>query len=86
MSQQRVIKIRELLTTALQPTQLEIIDDGSKHIGHVGAESGAGHFTVIIASTAFNNKTRIQQHRLVHDALKSMLEDEIHALAIKIVD
>ena len=79
----RVERIQQLLQT-LQPTQLEVIDDSHQHVGHAGAESGGGHFTVKIASPLFVGKTRIQCHQLVYQAVDAIMGGEIHALAIQI--
>ena len=77
-----ISEIRRLLTEQLNPSSLEIIDDSHLHEGHAGAREG-GHFTVRIVSSAFNDLTRIQQHRLVYEALADLLPGQIHALAIE---
>ena len=74
--------IRERLTRALQPLELEIIDESAKHAGHAGAASGGGHFIVTIVSPVFEDKTLIQRHRLVYDAVGDIMHSEIHALSI----
>ena len=79
----RVARIREHLQQALEPQSLEIVDDSAAHAGHVGAQSGGGHFNVSITAAAFAGKTPIQRHRMVYDALGSMMDREIHALSIK---
>lgn len=38
----RIEKMQQLIADALQPEQLEIIDDSHKHIGHAGAKGGLG--------------------------------------------
>lgn len=75
--------IRRKLAETLSPTELEIIDDGALHAGHVGAEGG-GHYTVIIACPEFEGKSLIQCHRLVYQALGDTVGNEIHALRIQI--
>jgi len=79
---ERTAMIRERLTRALQPLELEIIDESAKHAGHAGAASGGGHFIVSIVSPSFENKTLIQRHRLVYDAVGDIMHSEIHALSI----
>jgi len=83
MSHDRVQMIRDRLTRAFQPTRLEIEDESHKHIGHAGAASGAGHFIVTIHAPDLEDKTRLQRHRLIYDALADMMETEIHALRIR---
>lgn len=81
----RIERMTQLIQEALSPTQLEIIDDSHKHVGHAGAKGGLGHFTVIVASSAFEGKRLLQKHRLIYDALGDMMETDIHALSIKIL-
>lgn len=78
-------EITERLTQALHPTQLQVIDDSEKHRGHGGynAVSGESHFTVEIESPAFAGMTRVQRQRAVNDALRDLLVERVHALAIK---
>ncbi|PWD83959.1 BolA family protein [Ignatzschineria cameli] len=83
-NQARLDKIRDLLTVALAPTALEIIDDSHLHAGHAGARGGAGHFTVKIDSPQFVGLPLLKQHRLVYQALDSMMDHDIHALSIQI--
>ena len=83
MTNDRTAMLRERLTRALQPVELDIIDESAKHAGHAGAASGGGHFIVTIVSPAFENKTLIQRHRLVYDAVGDIMHSEIHALSIQ---
>ena len=83
MSAERLEMIRSRLTQALQPAELEIIDESARHAGHAGAASGGGHFIVNIVAAAFNDKTLIQRHRLVYDAVDDTMHTEIHALSIQ---
>ncbi|ERL62794.1 bolA-like family protein [Piscirickettsia salmonis LF-89 = ATCC VR-1361] len=78
--------IRQRLEQALSPSHLEVIDDSHKHIGHAGAASGAGHFTVEISAAPLKGKSRILQHQAIYQALTDMMPTEIHALSIKILD
>lgn len=80
----RAERISALLTQALAPTHLVVIDDSHKHAGHEGARDGRGHFTVEIASPAFAGKAPLAQHRMVYAALGDMMNTDIHALAIKV--
>ena len=83
MTAERVEMIRERLTDKLQPTELDIIDESARHAGHAGAASGGGHFIVTIRASAFKDKTLIQCHRLVYDAVDDIMHSEIHALSIQ---
>lgn len=78
----RVERIRDLLTRAFAPSELQVIDDSHLHAGHAGARGGAGHYRVEIVSGAFAGMTPIQCHRAVYAALDDMMKTEIHALSI----
>jgi BolA protein len=69
------------LTTQLQPTALELVDDSAAHAGHAGARSGA-HFNLRIVSARFAGLGRVARHRLVYDALRPWMAEGVHALAI----
>jgi BolA protein len=73
--------IRRRLQRAFAPASLDVIDEGHLHVGHAG--EGSGHFRVRIASAAFAGRTRVQQHRLVYEALADLIGHGIHALAIE---
>ena len=83
MTIDRTAVLRERLMRELQPVELDIIDESAKHAGHAGAASGGGHFIVSIVSTAFENKTLIQRHRLVYNAVGDIMHSEVHALSIQ---
>ncbi len=77
----RAAEIEAALNAALDPVALEVIDDSHLHAGHAGAREGR-HFTVRIASARFQGLTRVARHRLVYDAVNSLMPRGIHALAI----
>jgi len=77
-------EIRRRLREALQPDTLEVRDDSDRHVGHAGHDGrGESHFTVEVVSPAFAGVSRLQRQRMVNQALGDMLDDRIHALAIK---
>lgn len=67
----------------LAPESIEITDDSSQHIGHEGAKGGGGHYRLLLVSAKFHGLSLPARHRLVYDALGSMMKKEIHALSIK---
>jgi len=73
--------IEAALRDALHPAALAITDDSDQHAGHAGAREGR-HFSVRIVSDCFNDLSRVKRHRLVYDALHSLIPRGIHALAI----
>ena len=84
LQNQRIHRIQQLLTQSLEPRMLEITDDSPAHVGHTGHQ-GAGHFTVQIASTHFTDKSEVECHRMIYEAVKEMMHQEIHALSIEVV-
>lgn len=77
-------EIHQRLTAALSPTRLIVRDDSEKHRGHGGYNeaSGESHFTVEIEAEAFAGQSRLQRQRAVNAALKELLVERVHALAI----
>ncbi|MES2980234.1 MAG: BolA family protein [Pseudomonadota bacterium] len=80
--------IEARLKEALQPGELEVIDESAAHAGHVGSNGTAfgTHFRVRIASPSFQGKSRVARHRLVYDALQNFIDQGLHALAIEVID
>jgi len=82
--------IKEKLTQKFNPTQLEVIDESSKHAGHAGAsahkEAGGSpesHFHVRVKSANFDGMSRLARHRAVIEALGETVE-QIHAISFEI--
>jgi BolA family transcriptional regulator, general stress-responsive regulator len=73
--------IEAALRAGLQPQDLSVRDDSHLHAGHAGARQGR-HFAVRVISTRFIGLSRVARHRLVYDALSSLMPKGIHALAI----
>ena len=76
MSEAMVEQIRQRLTRALAPTELEIVDEGHLHAGHAG--EGKGHFHVRIVSAAFAGLLPIRRHRLVYAALDGLMDQNAY--------
>ena len=75
--------IRQRLEDALEPSLLDILDESHKHVGHAGAADGRGHFSVTIVADAFENRSLLERHRLVYDAMGELMDTDIHALSIQ---
>ena len=41
------------------------------------------HYAANVISAAFKDKTRVQQHQMVYQALKGRMGGELHALALQ---
>ena len=40
------------------------------------------HYSATVISSKFNGKTKIEQHKMVYNALKGKMGNELHALAL----
>ena len=77
-------EIERRLRENFSPTHLVVTNDSARHAGHMGDDgSGESHFSVEIESPLFAGLTRVQRQRAVNRALADLLEERIHALAIK---
>jgi BolA protein len=74
-------RIEQLLQQRLTPTHLDVRDESAAHVGH--ANAGKGHFRVKVVSTCFAGLTPLQRHRLVNEALASLLVNDVHALGME---
>ncbi len=83
MTTDRKQQIRQCLEIAFEPVELFLKDQSKLHAGHDGAKDGRGHFDVTIVSSIFDGRNRIERHRMIYDALGTLLESDIHALRIK---
>ena len=67
------IEIEQLIKASLPDAQVEIIDLAGDN----------NHFSAHVISSAFKGKSRIQQHKMVYDALGDKMGGILHALALK---
>ncbi|MBX3021853.1 MAG: BolA/IbaG family iron-sulfur metabolism protein [Bdellovibrionales bacterium] len=72
--------IREKLTSVLSPSHLELVNESASHGLKPEAEK---HFRVIAVSEFFNDMSRIDRHRRVHEILAAELRDHVHALSVQ---
>ncbi len=82
MTADRVARIEAILTEEFSPTHLLVKDQSHLHAGHAGAQDGRGHFDVSIVAEAFAGERPLARHRLIYDALGSLMDTDIHALRI----
>jgi BolA protein len=67
---------------ALEPQQIDLVDESALHAGHEGARAGGGHYRLTIISPHFRGQNQVARHRMVYRALAPMMQREIHALSI----
>ena len=71
------------LTAALDPVDLDVVDEFDRHAGHAGAREGGGtHYRVRVVSAQFERRSRVERHRLVYGLLEAEFADGLHALAL----
>ncbi|PIQ85025.1 MAG: BolA family transcriptional regulator [Candidatus Omnitrophica bacterium CG11_big_fil_rev_8_21_14_0_20_45_26] len=76
-------ELRRLLVQQFSPFHLSVIDDSAKHAGHTGVHEDSGHFTIVIVSHFFENRSLVERHRFIYQTVQSLMQERIHALAIK---
>ena len=74
--------IRERLA-ALEPVNLELVDESAQHAGHAGARPGGNtHWRLTIVSPRFAGQPTLARHRMIYQALGELMQNPIHALTI----
>ena len=66
-------EIERLIKTALPDATVEIRD----------LAGDGDHYSASVVSPSFRGKTRVQQHKLVYDALGGQMGGVLHALALQ---
>ena len=66
-------EIERLIKASLPDAEVEITDLAGDN----------NHFSAHVTSSTFNGKSRIQQHKMVYDALGDKMGGILHALALK---
>lgn len=66
-------QIEKLIREALPDAQVTIED----------LAGDGDHYSAVVITPAFSGKTRVQQHKMVYDALQGRMGCELHALALQ---
>lgn len=76
--------MREQLMVSLEPVRLDIVNESHLHASHRSSPgTGESHFRILVVSTKFAGKSRVERHRMVNAAVADLLRARIHALAIR---
>ena len=59
----------------------EALPDASVDIQDLAGDGN--HYSATVTSSKFKGKSKVQQHKMVYDALKGKMGNELHALALK---
>ena len=68
-----VVEIENLIKEAIPDAIINIQD----------LAGDGNHYSATITSSLFKGKSKIEQHKIVYNALKGKMGNELHALAIK---
>lgn len=82
MNADDTVSLMRACLARLEPETVEITDESALHAGHAGARSGGGHFQLTIVSNRFSGLSGVARHRLVYQALGTLIGSRIHALSI----
>jgi stress-induced morphogen len=66
-------EIKRLIKKALPDAEVEIRD----------LAGDGDHYAASVISESFRGKSRVQQHKMVYDALKGSMGGALHALALQ---
>lgn len=78
-------RIQAKLTEALQPQQLDLVDESSHHAGHAGMKGlkpEETHFRLTVVAEKFRGMPQVQRQRMIYQLLAQEFADGMHALAI----
>ncbi len=84
MNEDRIAAVKERLA-ALEPVYLDVIDESHLHIGHPGAQTGMAHIRIKISSYKLDKLNKVKQHQSIYKSLGSMMQTDLHAVAIEII-
>ncbi len=68
-----VSELQQMIKNALPDAEIHIDD----------LRGDGDHYSARIVSSAFEGKSRVQQHKIVYDALQGKMGGQLHALALQ---
>jgi stress-induced morphogen len=69
------------MTGAIESLIKESLPDAEVTIQDLAGDGD--HYAALVVSSAFADKTRVQQHQMVYQALQGRMGGELHALALQ---
>ena len=82
----RKAKITNILNENFNLFSCFVSDVSESHEGHSGYVQGQEtHFEFIIISNYFENKNRLQRHKMVNNCLRSEFEGSLHSITYKLM-
>tara|TARA_B100001121_G_scaffold225756_1_gene198986 strand:+ start:388 stop:666 length:279 start_codon:yes stop_codon:yes gene_type:complete len=82
----RKAKITSILSENFDLYRCVVLDVSETHKGHSGYIKGEEtHFEIIIISNDFENKNRLERHKMVNKCLKNQFEGSLHSITFKLM-
>ena len=82
----RKAKITNILNENLDLYRYFISDVSESHKGHSGYVKGEEtHFEIFIISNDFENKNRLERHKMVNNFLKNEFVGSLHSITYKLM-
>ena len=82
----RKAKITNILNKNFNIHRCFISDVSEAHKGHIGYVKGEEtHFEIIIISNDFENKNRLERHKMVNNFLKNEFLGSLHSITYKLM-
>jgi len=80
----RQSKIEKIIKECFAPYYFSVLDVSEEHRGHQSfQENVESHFEIVIVSKIFNNKSKIDRHRMVNQTLKEEYLSDLHSVTIR---
>lgn len=84
LKMKRRSKIEKIIKERFAPYYFSVLDVSEEHRGHQSfQENVESHFEIVIVSKIFNNKSKIDRHRMVNQTLKEEYLSDLHSVTIK---
>lgn len=78
--------IRQAVEEGLFPVRYELVNESHKHRGHAGDDgSGQTHFNLMVVSSVFDGKSRVERQRIVNALLKGAFSLGMHAISLRLL-
>ena len=82
----RKSKITNILNEYFDLYKCVVSDVSELHKGHSGyIEGEETHFEITMISNDFENKNRLERHRMVNDCLKYQFKGSLHSITLKLL-
>ena len=80
----RKLKIEKMIRSNINPHFFSVKDVSEEHRGHQSfKENIESHFEITIVAEKFNNRNKIERHRIVNKILKEEFLEDLHSVTLK---